>query len=102
VVWPVEYRTVAADDAWLSPHQGRASVTISIHQDARLPFRELFLDLEPILRAHGGRPHWGKFHSATGATLRALYPEFERFARLRAELDPQGLFLSEPLRALLG
>jgi FAD/FMN-containing dehydrogenase len=102
VIWPVEYRTVAADDAFLSPHQGRPSVTISIHQDGRLPFREFFLDLEQILRARGGRPHWGKFHTATAEELRALYPDWERFRSVRAELDPEGRFLNAHLKALLG
>jgi FAD/FMN-containing dehydrogenase len=102
VVWPVEYRTVAADDAWLSPHCGRASVTLSIHQGAGLPHREFFLDLEPILRAHGGRPHWGKFHGVPPDRLRELYPDWDRFCRLRSELDPDGRFLNDYLRGLFG
>ncbi len=100
VQWPVEYRTVAADDAWLSPHSGRASVTLSIHQDGRLPHREFFLDVEPILLAHGGRPHWGKVHGASRAVLRERYPHWDRFCRLRAELDPRGRFLNDHLRGL--
>jgi len=100
LAWPVEYRTVAADDAWLSPAHGRATVTLSVHQDGRLPFRELFADLEPLLREHGGRPHWGKWHGCTARELRPLYPRFDDFARLRHELDPEGRFLSPHLRAL--
>jgi FAD/FMN-containing dehydrogenase len=98
--WPVEYRTVAADDAWLSPAHGRATVTLSVHQDGRLPFRELFADLEPILREHGGRPHWGKWHTMKGADLRPLYPRFDDFAALRREVDPHGRFLNDHLRAI--
>ena len=36
--WPVEYRTVAGDDVWLSPDYGRATVTISVHEDAARPY----------------------------------------------------------------
>jgi FAD/FMN-containing dehydrogenase len=100
VRWPVEYRTLAADDAWLSPAYGRETVAISIHQDARLPFQEFFADIEPIFRAHGGRPHWGKIHSAKAADLRELYPRWEDFTAMRARLDPEGCFLNEYLTAL--
>jgi FAD/FMN-containing dehydrogenase len=102
VAWPVEYRTVASDDSWLSPAYGRDTVTISVHQDGRYPYRELFLDVEPILAEHGGRPHWGKFHTRRGPELAALYPRLADFLAVRARLDPQGRFLSDALRELFG
>ena len=102
VAWPVEYRTLAADDAWLSTASGRETVTISIHEDARRPHAELFADLEPIFAEHEGRPHWGKWHSRKAADLARLYPRFEAFTRLRERVDPRGVFLNDALRALLG
>ena len=102
VEWPVEYRTLRADDAWLSPAHERDTVTISIHQDARLPHEALFADLEPIFREHRGRPHWGKLHSRTAEDLFALYPRFTEFCALRRSLDPRGVFLNGHLRKLLG
>jgi FAD/FMN-containing dehydrogenase len=101
VGWRVLYRTVAADDAWLSPAHGRDTVTISLHQNASLPFQAYFADIEPFFRACAGRPHWGKKHSLAAEDLRPLYPMWERFQRLRRELDPNGVFLSPALRALL-
>jgi FAD/FMN-containing dehydrogenase len=100
VVWPVEYRTVAADDAWLSPAHVRATVTISLHQDGRLPFREFFADVEPILCEAGGRPHWGKIHTRSREELRGSYPMWDRFVETRRRLDPRGVFLNDHLRAL--
>jgi len=100
VAWPVEYRTVAPDDAWLSPAHGRDTVTISVHQDGRLPWREVFEDVEPVFWECGGRPHWGKLHSLRAPRLAPLYPEWERFLALRDELDPGGRFLNEHLRGL--
>lgn len=100
VVWPVEYRSLAADDAWLSTAYERETVTISIHQDYRLEFREMFRDLESIFRAHRGRPHWGKVHTRTAAELATLYPRWERFCAVRRRLDPDGLFLNDYLRGL--
>ncbi|WBL35120.1 FAD-binding protein [Tepidiforma flava] len=100
VGWPVEYRTLAADDAWLSPAFGRPTVTISVHQAAERPYREFFTDLEPIFRDFGGRPHWGKFHTCARADLAAMYPRFEAFCALRRQLDPAGRFLSPYLAPL--
>ena len=99
-VWPVEYRSLAADDAMLSPAFQRETVTISVHQDARRPYEEYFRAVEPIFRAHGGRPHWGKIHWQTRDDLAQLYPEWEEFLRVRRSLDPQGRFLSPYLRGL--
>jgi len=98
--WPVEWRTLRADDAWLSTASERETVTISIHQDGRLPFREVFTDIESVFREYAGRPHWGKVHSLRAAELAELYPHFEDFQRLRRKLDPEGRFSSEHLRDL--
>jgi FAD/FMN-containing dehydrogenase len=102
LLWPIEYRTLRAEEAWLAPAHGRETVTLSVHQDGRLPYLELFADLEPILRAHGGRPHWGKFHSLGNDALRDLYPRFDDFCALRSKLDPEGRFLNEHLRSIFG
>jgi FAD/FMN-containing dehydrogenase len=102
VGWPVEYRTVAADDAWLSPAYGRDTVTISVHQDARHDYREPFADVEAIFRRYAGRPHWGKIHTCRSADLRELYPMWERFLEVRRRMDPEGRFLNAHLRELFG
>lgn len=99
--WPIELRFVAADDTWLSPAFGRATATLSVHQAAELPFRALFADLEPLLLEAGGRPHWGKWHGLQAEALSARYPAWERFRRLRSELDPEGRFLDAAQRTLL-
>jgi len=101
VAWPIEYRTVAADDIPLSPASGRPTVTISVHQAAQLDHRPFFADVEAIFRAHGGRPHWGKIHSHTAADLRELYPRWAEFRAARFRLDPGERFLTPYLRELL-
>jgi FAD/FMN-containing dehydrogenase len=100
VAWPVEYRTLAADEILISPAQGRRSVTLSIHQGAGLPYAEFFADAERIFRRHHGRPHWGKMHSLSCRELKEIYPQWERFQSVRTRLDPQGRFLNEHLRRL--
>ncbi|MEE9281686.1 MAG: D-arabinono-1,4-lactone oxidase [Myxococcota bacterium] len=101
VAWPLEYRTVAADDIFLSPAHGRPTVTISAHQSAELPYTPFFADVEAVFRNHNGRPHWGKIHTLQAADLAALYPKWTEFQKVRQELDPEGLFLSPYVRNLL-
>lgn len=102
VGWRVLYRTIRADDADLSPAHGRDTVTISLHQNASLPWRAFFDDLEPVFRDHGGRPHWAKKHTLRADALAPLYPRWRHFHAVRARFDPDGTFLSPHLRALLG
>ena len=102
VQWPVEYRTLAADDIWLSPAYARESVTISIHQAADLPYADFFNDAETIFRRYAGRPHWGKLHSHTATDFRKLYPRWNDFLVVRQKLDSEGRFLNDHLRSVFG
>ena len=58
-----------------------------------------FRAVEAIMDELGGRPHWGKRHFQTAATLAPRYPEWERFAAVRARLDPDGPFRQRLHRA---
>ncbi len=98
--WPVEYRTLAPDDAYLSPAYQRPTVTISVHQDARRTYETEFRACEDVFKKYEGRPHWGKVHWRTRAELAALYPKFEQFIETRRRFDPDGRFLSPYLRPL--
>jgi FAD/FMN-containing dehydrogenase len=102
VGWRVLVRIVDADDAFLSPGFRRKSMTITVHQNASLPFESFFADLEPVFQRFGGRPHWAKLHTLEGAKLRALYPEWETFESIRRRLDPKGCFLNRYLRKSFG
>jgi FAD/FMN-containing dehydrogenase len=101
VGWRVLYRYVAADDAYLSTAHGRDTVTISLHQNNTLPYDDYFDDIERIFLQYGGRPHWGKKHNLEAKELEPLYPRWAEFQRIRRELDPQGVFLTEYLGRLL-
>ncbi len=75
VGWRVLCRTIAADDGFLSPYQGRDTMTISFLQNNTLPYKEYFEDIEHILRSYGGRPHWGKQHTLKAGDLPAPLPD---------------------------
>lgn len=101
VGWRVLYRTVAPDNSCLSMAFGRPTVTISLHQNATLPFWNYFRDIEPIFREYGGRPHWAKKHTLRADDLRPLYPEWDRFQTIHRQMDPDGVFMSPYLYDLL-
>ena len=100
LVWPLEYRTLAADDLWISTASGRPTVTISAHQDISLDDRPLFEACEEVFRRHDGRPHWGKVHRRTGADLSGLYPRYRQWWETRDRHDPHGMFVTPELEAL--
>lgn len=100
LAWPLEYRTVAADDLMISAARGRPTVTISAHQDISLDDRPLFTACEEIFRRYDGRPHWGKVHYQTGDELAALHPQYRRWWELRDRFDPRGLFVTADLARL--
>ncbi len=100
VTWPIEYRTLGADDSWLGPASERDSVTLSVHQGVGLDHRPLFNDAEAIFRAHDGRPHWGKLHGFSGDELAASYPHWERFWAVAEDVDPDRRFRNEHLSHL--
>jgi FAD/FMN-containing dehydrogenase len=98
--FPIEYRTVAPDDVWLSPFYQRKSATIAVHQYHRVNTAKLFDMCESIFRSVKGRPHWGKRHTRTRDEFAELYPRFEDFRALRTRLDPEGKFLNAHLRTI--
>jgi L-gulonolactone oxidase len=95
VFFPIEFRVVAADDALLSPAHERPTAYIAVHQFERMEWRPYFEAVEAIMRDYDGRPHWGKRHFQTAEALARLYPRWDDFQRIRAELDPSGLFRNE-------
>jgi hypothetical protein len=50
----------------------------------------------------GARPHWGKRHVQTAATLRPRHPMWDRFAELRDRCDPDRVFANAHLDRVLG
>jgi xylitol oxidase len=99
-----EIRTVAGDELWMSPQQGRDTVALHFtwrRQQERV--EELLGVLEDALAPLRPRPHWGKLFAADAADLRARYPRLADFARLLARLDRRGAFRNAWLeRRVLG
>jgi L-gulono-1,4-lactone dehydrogenase len=102
VPFPIEVRTVAADDALLSPAAGRESGFVAVHMYEGMEWEPYFRAVEEIMDELGGRPHWGKRHFQTAASLRPRYPDWDRFQAVRARLDPEGRFANAWTDRVLG
>ncbi|SOJ55333.1 L-gulono-1,4-lactone dehydrogenase [Mycobacterium simulans] len=102
IMFPLEVRFSAADDAFLSTAQGRDTCYIAVHQYTGMEFETYFRAVEEIMDEYAGRPHWGKRHYQTAATLRERYPNWDRFAAVRDRLDPNRVFLNDYTRRVLG
>ncbi|TFC50984.1 MULTISPECIES: D-arabinono-1,4-lactone oxidase [unclassified Cryobacterium] len=102
ISFPLEVRSSAADDVWLSTGYGRDTGYIAVHRYFRENPQKYFADVEAIMRAHDGRPHWGKMHNLDADTLRQVYPRFDDFLAVRDRLDPERRFTNRYLERVLG
>lgn len=97
-LFPIEIRFVKGDDLWLSPASGRDSVYFAVHTYITEDWRPYFKEMETIFKRHGGRPHWGKWHSLKDQDFAQIYPKWSEFKKLRHELDPNGTWLNTHLK----
>ena len=65
---------------------------IAVHVYQGTAYDQYFQGVEGIMDDYGGRPHWGKMHFQTAATLAPRYPRWDEFQAVRARLDPDGRF----------
>ncbi|CAL9590854.1 FAD-binding protein [Streptomyces sp. enrichment culture] len=91
-----EIRSVAGDDLWLSPAQGRDSVAFHFTwlPEPEAVGRALTV-IEEALAPFAARPHWGKLFSTEPEALRGLYPDHGRFVELMKRRDPAGVFRND-------
>ncbi len=102
ISFPIEVRVTPGDDLWLSTAYGRSSAYIAIHVFHASPHQEYFRDVEAVMTAVAGRPHWGKMHTRSAEYLRQAYPKHGDFVALRDELDPERRFGNPYLTQVLG
>ena len=79
LAWPLEYRTLAADDVWLSTAYERPTVTISVHQGIDQPD-------EPLFRACEEHEAW--FEPNVWLRIQTLHNEVSRCDALFSSPKP--------------
>jgi FAD-linked oxidoreductase len=102
VFFPIEVRVTAADDADLSAAHERDTAYIAVHQYRGMEWRPYFEAVEAIMDDYVGRPHWGKRHFQTAASLAPRYPRWAAFQSARDELDPGRVFTNDYAERILG
>ena len=94
----LKVRSVQADEIWLY-HRLSCHITQAIYnpsQHTRDTYFGEFFRATAALGLHP-RPHWGKHMHIDWreVEMEALFPRIKDFARIRAEMDPQEIFLSD-------
>ena len=102
VFFPIEVRVAAGDDADLSAAHGRDTACVAVHQYRGMEWRPYFEAVESIMNDYSGRPHWGKRHFQTAATLKPRFPSWSAFQEARDALDPGRVFTNDYAERVLG
>jgi xylitol oxidase len=93
VLQVAEFRTIAADDLWLSPFHGRDSVAVHFTwHDDEAAVQQAIAQVEELLAPFDARPHWGKVFRVTRDELAHHYPRLPDFRALAARHDPDRKF----------
>ncbi|MEB5836146.1 FAD-binding protein [Pantoea dispersa] len=104
--YPIILRCTGASQAWMSPaHQQPTcffGFVVYYADDGSLSQDGLhFLtEVEKLLAAEGGRPHWGKYYDPQRYQWRAIYPQWDAFRAVREQLDPTHRFSNDYVIAL--
>lgn len=99
-LFPLEVRTTAADDAYLSPFYQSDMTVFSISGIPGTDYEPYLRAAHALLGRYAARVHWGKVNFLTREELDERFPEAETFRRIRREFDPKGTFLNDHLRPL--
>ena len=88
-----EFRTIAADDLWLSPFHDRESSALHFtwHDDDAV-VRRAVTKVQQALAPFDPRPHWGKVFHYDRAQVQRHYPRRADFRALAERHDPQRKF----------
>jgi FAD/FMN-containing dehydrogenase len=94
--YPICVRKVLPDDTFLSMSAGTGpwyAISFITYDRDRRDFRNFSAFMtRTMASAFGARPHWGKHFDLPASDLRKLYPKFDRFNRVRRQLDPNARF----------
>ena len=100
----LQVRFVRGDDVWLSPdyHRDTCRITETIYNPSLETKDHFFNAIFNATRQFSPRLHWGKSFNFTPNDARSMYPMLGAFAKVRKQLDPRGIFLSNKLENSLG
>ena len=96
-----EIRTIAQDNAWLSPmHRGDSIALHFTWVNDSESVNKAVACLEAALADFDPIPHWGKVHQFDGQKLESAHQKLAEARAVFDSLDPNGTFSTEYLRSL--
>jgi FAD/FMN-containing dehydrogenase len=104
--YPIILRCTGASSAWLSPAYQRPTCffgfVVYYADDGSLSPEglEFLTEVEKLLAAEGGRPHWGKYFDPRNYDWRNIYPHWDAFWAVRDRCDRQHKFSNEYIARL--
>jgi L-gulonolactone oxidase len=99
---PVRLRVGAPESGWLHPAHDRATGWVTVRVPRHTDHAPVLERAWRVLRRHGGRPHWASRSDWTVEDTEAAYPRLPDFRRVRDDYDPDRVFTTPPLAAVLG
>jgi FAD/FMN-containing dehydrogenase len=103
--FPVEIKPTARSDFWMSPayHDDVIKLdTLWFAGNPGDPVADYYPQFWELLKPFDYRLHWGKALSGDVAYLRRQYPRWDDFMRLREQMDPHQIFVTDYWRSHLG
>lgn len=94
VHFPIECRTTAGEQGYLSPTQGKESAFIAFHMYKGMDDTKYFAWVHDMMMKYSGRPHWGKINTYHKENINVFYPHVDKFNEQRKQFDPHNIFLT--------
>ncbi|MFQ5708598.1 MAG: D-arabinono-1,4-lactone oxidase [bacterium] len=103
---PCEIYVKKKSPFWMNPAYQQDVVRINLFwfgRNKQDPVTSYFPQFWQLLQAFDYRLHWGKYLPADPSEyLRSRYPKWDDFMKIRAEMDPNQIFVSDYWRTRLG
>jgi xylitol oxidase len=91
-----EFRTIAADELWMSPAYKRDSMAIHFTWKPEWPeVKKILPQIEEKLAPFEARPHWAKLFTMKPTVLQGQYARLSEYRALVGRYDPKGRFRNE-------
>src|SRR5947209_3095066 len=91
-----EFRTIEADDLWMSPCYQRAAMAIHFTWKPEWQaVKPLLPQIEEKLKPFDARPHWAKLFTMAPSRLQSEYAKLNSFKDLLKTYDPAGKFRNQ-------
>ena len=91
-----EFRTIAADELWMSPAYKRDSMAIHFTWKPEWSeVKKILPEIEEKLAPFGARPHWAKLFTIKPGVVQGQYARLNDYRTLVGRYDPNGRFRNE-------